>query len=402
MSKTKLLATGLLGFSLFSLGAAQDAKAPRVPSYGVVMQGNAAAEFTTDDYITRGYLVGDQQYVSAYSLSSPNATVAIKGMGLNWIAAWKQYSWNLDSIDTTGMSEIINLGLNSGVSEAIFEVAKSESFGLGISLSFNKIGIKMVPDSGDESSGKMVFSPDRIKLFGSLNTGFGGIYGELGTSIGDSGYFKTTFGDEVQTYSNRLYSVLLGWVLDSKGEMSPTIGVYINTILNGISNKQKDPDSTIVEKGSFTTILSGQYGIPLKKSDDFGVYLGTSASTSFYTWSQSEPEGEFTQTNLTFNIRPNVSFQKVLPKGFEALCGGSFNLVNWASIGVKDTNDNKGSASFLQTAAPNANIGLRWSYENFAVEGVLATSILNNGPYLISGKETSDGMFGQIGVSVGF
>ena len=103
----------------------------------------------------------------------------------------------------------------------------------------------------------------------------------------------------------------------------------------------------------------------------------------------------------SFAVTPNIGFQKTLGKGFEALAGGSVNLIHVTRYLVRDNLNIDTKTVNATTDNGQFSLGLRWSIENFAVEAHLSATTLASGPYFISGGDSSP-MFASLGVSLGF
>src|SRR5690606_34744512 len=102
-------------------------------------------------------------------------------------------------------------------------------------------------------------------------------------------------------------------------------------------------------------------------------------------------------------VMPNLSFQKRLPKGLELFSGASVT-VRFDSFENFDLDGAGGAAekaSSWFTTGADVSIGLRWAYENLAIEGSVKDGFLINGPYLLGGQ-ANQGIFATGGLSVAF
>lgn len=106
---------------------------------------------------------------------------------------------------------------------------------------------------------------------------------------------------------------------------------------------------------------------------------------------------------IGLNFAPNISMQKALAKGFEIFAGADMNL-GFASLTNLPVGAGPGApdeATTLTTSGTDVSVGLRWNYENIAIEGALVDTFLAHGPHFVGGDD-DQGLFGQVGLSVGF
>ncbi len=387
----KILMGAVLSVGLSSVAFSGDKVAPRSPSYGSVMQGNAAVDFTVADYLSRPNLIGEQQFVSGYGAPGVvNGATSIQAMGMNWFAG-------MDNTRRPGVANsLVRLGVGVG-----------NTFGAGIIYGLNqtKSEVPVTVVGPPVSTGKTEVSTqnngDEWGVFGSFGFGTMSVFGEFSRETGPAATVETkTTGVATVETKNTANNVTLGFVKDTEGEKSHALAVTASLVLASAEQGVATDNSTM------TLGLNVNHGVPLVYGDDFAVFFGAIFDIAYRSFEDkvvgaSPKEGSATLISLA----PNVSFQKEIGKGFEASLGASANALTWTNtsqvvlFGTPVANADV-SNSTTTSGAGNVSVGLRWKKDNFSVDGQVATALLTNGPNFISG--TTSAMLASVGVAVGF
>ena len=343
--------------------------APRTSAYADVMV-NAAADNSVVDYTKRPTLIGDQQYIvgSGGAKDLVNGAFSIKGGAYNWFG-----SMTANTVPTGG-PDMINLGLANTV------------FGAGVAVALGKTDVTV---AGSET--RTTYNMDGLGLFGNFRlSSSSDVYGKLSVTTDYKGdptldiYLKDDGGPtEVK---NSVFGVMAGWKKDANKEGDHSLN------LEGTLNIGSKKDGATPDTGSLLDVkVVLSHGIILKQTPGFAVFAGSTTGFRFL----GETRNKIDSTALQIGISPNIEFQKTLAKGFEAFSGAVIN-VNFVS-------DEQGTAYSdwaLMTTGADVSVGLRWNYENLALEGKITDAILFDGPDLIGG--TAPGLFGEVGLAVGF
>jgi hypothetical protein len=390
-------ALALLVVAIMAVGTvwAQE-EAPRTPAYDDVMQGNIAADFSTNAYLVRPHLI-ETGFISGSGLTggpgagTGNAALSFEGMGIHWLAA----------MDNT--PAILNVRAGMGIANL---------FGAGILYELNKSGFStkggaVVYDSSYTGIG------DGMGIFGSYNLlDMLSVYGEVTYATGyASSAMKaenttTTITNEIK---NGTTQIVAGGIMDASGEGTHALGGKVIMTFSGYESITKTGPTTVTNDkwSTFALDVIGSYGTPLRKSDEFAVFLGGDLDIGYSNFKDkqtpyfpAQKTGEF-----RIGITPNAAFQKTLGKGFEVQCGASVPAFAWRRF-TAETSPVEDRSSIMTTIGGSVDLGLCWRIDNFAFEGELSNNLLQNGPYFIGGGQgatnNGPGMFGNVGVSMGF
>jgi len=353
----------------------------RTGLYGTVMKGNAAADNTVDDLTKRPHLI-EQQYLAGWGGNDLlSAAFNFQAADFNWFGA--AYGGAVPD-------------------EVRFGLASAGHFGAGVMVSLAKFTSEDSVGAAARKS-KTVLENDGFGLFGSFALGGAGdVYGEVSvytgfddSASGDDNYTRIELSPGgTSEVTPRLIHVLAGWKKDATSEGTHSLNAEL--ILN-IGNWENAPaGGTSVERKITDIQLWFYHGYILKDAGSFKVFAGTNSEIAYQDLSwDTEPKD---RSALLIQTTPNMSFQKTLKHGFEGYAGAGFTL---AWLNQKNLPANLDKSSSLVTAGADMALGLRWVYENLAVEGALKDAVLANGPYFIGGN-TNQGLFGQVGLTVGF
>ncbi len=356
---------------------------PRTGLYGTVMKGNAAADNTIDDLTKRPHLI-DQQYLAGWGGADlGSAGYSFEAAGFNWFGA--AYGG--------AAPDEIRLGL-----------AKQGQFGGGLILSLAKFSTE---DSvaGGTAKTKTVLESDGFGAFGSFMLGAAGdVYGEVSVYTGfddlaadNNNYSKVEVtGAPTAEVTPRVIHLLAGWKRDASTEGTHSLNAEF--ILN-IDNLKNDNGTTSVERKLTDVQLLFYHGYIMKDAGSFKVFAGSNSEFRYRSFTLEAAPSD--SSTMRLQVTPNMSFQKTLGKGFEAYSGVGVNLAYISQTNTLQGTTNFDKFSSFITVGTDMALGLRWTYENLAVEGALKESVLANGPQFIGGT-ANQGLFGQLGVSVGF
>jgi hypothetical protein len=374
----------LVAVVVFVLTLSAKPVAPRIPAYDAVMQGNVAAEFTTTDYMTRPHLIGDKQFIAGYMLSGftgGGAACSFKAGRVNLFGAYAQ---------AAASRHMIRLGLGL-----------DDVFGAGVTYELDR---QKTDNESTEITTREV--PDGIGAFGSVNFGVMNLWADFSTYRYPSAYVLTDAPATDTEVSERQTEVSVGIMKDSEGERDIAVGGHVDFSYNKqLSQMQSLGLRTTTENNRRATVVGMAYlGVPLFRNRSYSVYVGLAAGGLYSKFVDSLVTAVLVAESYADGaITPNIGFQKTLGKGFEAMCGGSVNILHITRI-VSESNLNVDTLTYdVATDNGRFSLGLRWKKGNFAVEGQFSATILTNGPYFISGAgSASTPMMASIGVSLGF
>jgi hypothetical protein len=342
--------------------------APRTGLYTGVTKGNAAADNTVDDYSRRPTLIGDRQYLAGYGSGSlVNGAYSLKGMGFNWFG-------QVTALDSMSL---LRVGLGQG-----------SSWGAGITAAVNRIHAKAANNTTETTT---YYEPSGLGLFGDVNLGSSDVYGEISFHTGldsvgglqNSVWTNPAVGPEDDD-KNHTASAMAGWKKDATTEGTHALNVELLFLMQSINLENPTLDNTVNEFR-----VTPSWGYIVRANSSYSVFIGTNAMLDFI-----HPEdGNY----MAVVLSPNFAFHKQLGKGFEGFSGGSVSgqwLTQW------DTQADGFESSKMQTFGADVAVGLRWVKDNLAFEGSLSESLLSSGPNFVGGG--TPGLFGQIGLSLGF
>jgi hypothetical protein len=351
--------------------------APRTGAYGAVMKGNAAADNTVDDYTLRPHLIGSKQYLAGWGTGDlNNGAFSFEGAGFNWFG----------SVLGGDDPDDIRVGMASG-----------EMFGAGLFLSLAK---EKTEAGGIET--EVTFESDGYGLFGSFNLGGSDVYGE---AILYTGFQDLNSGDDHYTHvsgpggdaeeNNSIIHLRGGWKKDSEGEGSHALNPDLTINLHS-----NDADSVIDRSGTEMDFWF-HHGIPLSVKNGFSVFAGS--STQFYLLNLTDEVADVDIGHTAIAVTPNISFQKSLPKGLEFFSGAAVTIRydSYENFDFGGAGGAPEEASSWLTTGADVSIGLRWAYENLAIEGSVKDGFLLNGPHFLGGT-VGQGIFATGGLSVVF
>jgi hypothetical protein len=380
-------------------GAAPVPAAPRTGLYTEVMKGNVAADNTVDIFSRRPTLIGDRQYFAGFgSADLADAAFSIKGMGWNWFG---EITGPLNAGPggvPAGVPNTLRLGLGSG-----------SAWGGGLLLAVDRTHVKA---GGTETT--TYFEPSGIGAFFDLGLGHSDVYGEAGWNTGvpnarmngvpffpaagtpffpaahNSVEFKPAGGSSTENNYHQL-SLMAGWKRDAAGEGTHAIDIEGSYVFGMHSTSGITP--SIDDKVNILSIMP-MWGYVLRANADYSVFIGANSGLGY----EHDDVGGVKGNQFFLFLSPNIGFQKQLGHGFEGFSGFSVKGILAASNDEPASND---EASTLLTGGADVAVGLRWVKDNLAFEGSLKEAVLANGPYLIGGN-SDQGLFGNIGLSLGF
>jgi hypothetical protein len=365
------------------------------------MQYNPAAELSTDDFRLRAQAAQDQ-FITGERVST--------GGNVN-------FALGKDDMKVIGFIDHINdlLDLRLGI-------ASTDIFSAGLMYTLDRshgsYNDNNAPDSTFFNEHDESFDEDTINtgngigLFGSIRLGDAGdLYGNALMSTGPyQQTITTTYEDTNRTDTrqvNRRLALTAGFARDAQGEEEHAFDLRGSIIWVTYTVDDTGGDYT-TDTSNVTFYLRPSYGYSFIETDDFAVYVGTHLtgmlafnSNNLDDISRGTSEGS---SIMYASLSPNLSFQKVLGKGFDMQFGGSADLIRWQrrviNISQEDADPDKRVYTDFSSPTYNVSLGLRWTYEDLAVEGTLNQTLMRSGPNFISGG-TND-MFGHVGISLGF
>ena len=163
----------------------------------------------------------------------------------------------------------------------------------------------------------------------------------------------------------------------------------------GIGDKKKAAPAADTAT-NLVVILDLSHGVILKQASGFAVFAGSNNRFMYRGTTTTVGTTKVDASEIFINVGPNIEFQKMLGKGFETFSGAGVNV----TYDSKDGGTTVGTSSAFFTTGADVSTGLRWNYENFALEGKITDALLFNGPDMIGGK--GPGLFGEVGLAVGF
>ena len=192
---------------------------------------------------------------------------------------------------------------------------------------------------------------------------------------------------------------MAGWKKDATTEGTHSLNAELAYTLGKNTSDGRTPAT---DNSVNLVTLNGAYGYILKATTDYSVFLGTNAG---FLW-QADKNGAVDASHVGFFATPNLAFQKQLGHGFEGFSGGSVTAsfdtysdevppptAGGPAAGATDW-------TTLLTGSADVAVGLRWVKDNFALEGSLKETVLQNGPYVVGGN-TNQGLFVDVGMSLG-
>jgi len=352
--------------------------APRTGLYSSVTRGNIAADNTVDDYSRRPTLIGDRQYLAGYGGELGNAAFSIKGKGMNWFGAVTG-----PVRASAGSPDSLRLGLASGT-----------SWGAGLILATHRAYVKNA--AGETTT---YFDGSAFGLFGDFNLGSSDVYGSVGWGTGfpiGAGPHNSTLTDPTLAgaptteINQHQLSIMGGWKKDATTEGTHSFNIEASYVLAMHTDDAPAPD--LDDNANILTIMP-MWGYILRANSDYSVFVGVNSKEVY----QSTDIGGVTSGMYSLALTPNICFQKQLGHGFEGFSGfsvdGTFSATSIDNA-TSDENNN------LLTGGADMTVGLRWVKDNLAFEGSLSEALLSSGPNFVGGG--TPGLFGQIGLSLGF
>ena len=376
--------TSTSSFPTPSSSSSSSVSAPRTGLYTAVTHGNAAADNTVDDYTRRPTLIGDKQYFAGYGdADMQSGAFAFEGMGFNWFGAM------------AGGADPDELRVGLG---------KSTAWGGGVIVSFDKQNVETAA-----AKTKTVLVGDGFGAFGDFNLGSSDVYGQVALYTGFAAlnppnaafnYVKVepkAAGGVTTENSNYLIDVMAGWKKDATTEHTHAFNVEL---AYDMSKHKVDPSTPTEEVTENDLTLNVSHGYILKQSADYSVFLGCNGAFLFVTQKVTNPSTDLSHYGAMAS--PNLAFQKLFGYGFEGFSGASATLSfdTYDNIAPPFLAPGATSASQLLTGGADVNVGLRWVKDNFALEGSLKETVLQNGPYLIGGT-ADQGLFANVGIALG-
>jgi hypothetical protein len=365
-------------------GASGATTAPRTGLYSSVTKGNAAADNTVDDYSRRPTLIGDRQYFAGYGgADMQSGAFSFQGAGLNWFG----------SVAGGADPALLRFGAGSGT-----------AWGGGVLLALDHTNVTNA--AGETPT---TFQGDGYGLFGDLNLGASDLYGQIGWFTGFPGTLGAPPTNITQTVKpdgaaetsvhNWNLNVMAGWKKEAAGEGTHALNAELSYTLG-----KNNSDGTAADfDNSMNQVFLGFYhGYILKAGNDYSVFLGSNSS---YIWQADASDAPSVDASHTgFSVSPNIAFQKEFGKGFEGFSGASvtasYDTYSDEPASAPFPPGGASDASRILTGGADVAVGLRWVKDNFALEGSLKETLLQNGPYLIGGN-AGQGMFVNVGMALG-
>jgi hypothetical protein len=326
------------------------------------------------------HLIGQQQWVAGYGgADMRDASATFIASGFNWLV-------DLKSNTNPNGPDLLKIGM-----------AQDGVFGAGLILGLARTNED--EQSGNETS--TTYAGTTYGAFGSAALGEGNLFGSLYYSVNPNNNVTVKNTSETKS-TNSLIHVDVNYAQfgSNQGDFS-----YSGGILADFGSGEPAVGDTV---SSSSYELSGALGYLAASSEGQAVVLGVNGSLS-YNGSESNGlrvllSGDSSYVNkysgMALSFRPHVAFQKSLPKGFEIFSGAGVTFDWMSGTDAPDGPDNDVSSSWLATNSGDVNVGLRWSHENFAIEGQVAEQLLLDGPDMIGGS--APGLFSQVGISYGF
>jgi hypothetical protein len=384
MTKLNTIATTCLAVSGFAMAQVSPAPttapaAPRTGLYSSVTRGNIAADNTVDDYSRRPTLIGDRQYLAGYGGGElANAAFSIKGKGMNWFGA---VTGPVRAV--AGSPDSLRLGLADGT-----------AWGAGLILATHRTYAKNA--AGETTT---YFDGSGLGLFGDFNLGSSDVYGSIGWSTGfpvGAGAHNSSLFDPAAAGSNveinhHQLSIMGGWKKDATAEGTHSFNIEATYVM--AMHTDDTPPAPDVDDNANILAIMPMWGYILRMNSDYSVFVGVNSRETY----QSTDVGGVTSGMYSLELTPNICFQKQLGHGFEGFSG--FSVSGSYSATTIDNASNDESSDLL-TGGADMTVGLRWVKDNLAFEGSLSEALLSSGPNFVGGG--TPGLFGQIGLSLGF
>jgi hypothetical protein len=363
---------------------------PRSISYGTVMQNNIAKENTTNDLLTRQYLLDDQFVTGEYGAAgaSGSAAISFKALGFNWFG----------SARTTGAAP-------NQSAEIVAGVGKTDAFGVGLVYDLANTNDENLPATPNTKHSTN-WAPAGVGVIGSMNIGFGGIYGGVKmytdpafsrkTEVTPPGAATTT-----TTADNSRTEVSAGWLKSSDAEREHSLGIDLNVAMESHVTKTDPGGAKTVDNSSLDVVGVAHYGIPLAKKENYVVLVGSDLGVAMISTKDDMTLANPKKTETsTIWVEPNVAFQRELGAGFEMQAGASARFAELI-MGSSTNNANAESKTgSVFSEYYNVLLGLSWVHENLRVEGRINPALLANGPNVIAGSVNP--MFASVGLVLGF
>lgn len=343
--------------------AGGEREAPRTGLYADILSDNPASDNTVEDFTERPHLIQGLQYIAGYGdREMQSGAFSFSGAGYDWF----------------GSAE-----LGNEEHELRFGLATPGLWGVGLILALNR--------EYEEVGGVETTTKDEghgFGLFGSLGLGAGHLFGQFAYYTGYEPLFDNADPTvEREAGADETHTVILfeaGWRREAENQGEHALEAEFHMGLSKGDLPAPNPTEKFNRFG-----LEFNHGYILVGGPEFAVFLGTQ---NFFQLFTSDPGN---RSGYGFSTRPNIGFQKELGWNFEAQ--GGLGVEALYSTGKSDGNN---GSSLLRTTNGDYRLGLRWAYENLAVEGYLEDEFLADGPYFVGGKD--NGLFGRVGVSVGF
>jgi hypothetical protein len=362
--------------------------APRTGLYTVVTKNNAAADNTVDDYSRRPTLIGNRQYFAGFGgPDMQSGAFSFEGKGLNWFG----------SMTGGANPNLLRVGVGSGT-----------AWGGGALVAIDHTDVTTA--AGETTTS---FTGNGVGLFGDVNLGNSDVYGQLGWFTGFPGTLGATpLGFQANTsqtlkpnaggetsLSNWNVNLLAGWKKDATTEGTHALNLEFGYTFGKNTTDGLTPD---LDNSVSTVLLNFFHGYILKSASDYAVFLGDNSGIIWQSDKSDAPSVD--GSHFGVSVSPNLAFQKQLGKGFEGFSGASvtasFDYYNDEPATLPFPPVAANDASQYLTGSADVAVGLRWVKDNFALEGSLKETVLQNGPYLIGGN-ANQGLFLQIGMSLG-
>jgi hypothetical protein len=356
-----------------------------------VTKGNGAADNTVDDYSRRPTLIGSKQYFAGFGgADMQSGAFSFEGKGMNWFGA----------VIGGANPNLLRLGVASGT-----------AWGGGLLLAIDHTNVTNA--AGETTT---TFAGDGYGVFGDFNLGTSDVYGQIGWFTGFPGTlgggvvglipnatatFKPNVGAEISEHNWNL-NLMAGWKKDATTEGTHSLNAEFSYTLGKNTSKGAVAPAANLDNSMNQVVLSLSHGYILKAASDYAVFLGCYGGFLWQADKSTTPSVD--ASHVSVMASPNIAFQKQLGHGFEGFSGASVT-------GSYDTFSNEpGAAPFppagstdasqLLTGSADVAVGLRWVKDNFALEGSLKETVLQNGPYLIGGN-AGQGMFVNVGMALG-
>jgi hypothetical protein len=350
------------------------------------MQANAASDNTVDDYTRRPTLINNLQYIAGYGgADMANGAFSFQGGAFNWFGSLTSRA---GAVAGQPNPDDVRFGL------------ANRTFGAGLMLAMSKSST----DVDGVGSTRTTLEADGYALFGDFNLGGSDVYGEIAMRTGFGAFDGLDHNIKIdpdvgatQEDKNLMFQFLVGWKRDATTEGTHAVNAELALSVDSKKDQIGAPDTA----QALSVSLGFAHGYIAKQTTGFSAFLGSNAILLYESLNPNDPLAD--ESAVTLAVIPNASFQKTLAKGFEAFVGASVAL---AVVYDKVEPPPGGDTDSWLVISDGADVaaGLRWVYENFAIEGHLNETLLFNGPYLVGG--TASPMFGgtggAIGLSVGF